>query len=82
MKTIIEVNEYGDFNVLTTRCIMTSEEHFTMFDLKAEFCKNEQIESFTGLPYDKLTEYTNKFVEFLKNKGFKPLVTKSVYFCD
>lgn len=82
MKTVIEIQQFGDFNVMNTHSIMVHPEFFTVFDIKEEFCKFENIESFSGLPHNKLNEYTEKFVKFLKDKGFRQLETKSVYFVD
>lgn len=82
MKTIIEVKAFGDFCIKYTVCIMVSDEIFDIPQLQSEYCKQENIESFKGLPDNKLNEHTDKFIAFLSLKGFEMLQTKEIYFCD
>jgi hypothetical protein len=82
MKTFIEVQEFGDFGMKYTNCIMVSNDNIDKETLLDEFYKLEGIESYRGLDYLILDEITEKFINFLKSKGFKRLKTQSVFFCD
>jgi hypothetical protein len=82
MKTFIEVQEFGDFDMKYTNCIMVSDDNIDKQTLLDEFYKLEGIESYRGLDYLILDEITEKFINFLKSKGFKRLKTQSVFFCD
>ncbi len=82
MKTIIEVEAFGDFDVMYTVVIMVSEEKIELSSLQNEFCQIEGIASFKGVPNNRLYETTENYIAFLKLKGFKALATQKVYFCD
>ena len=82
MNTIIEMQVFGDFDVRCTNCIMVSDEKLNIENLQKEFCDIERIPSFKGLEVHNLSMLTDKFILFLKTKGFRKLQTTELYFCD
>lgn len=81
METIIEVQAFGDFDIMYTECVMVSDIKFDINELQKEFCEIENIPSFRGLK-GSLYELTYNFIAFLELKGFKKLQTTPIYFCD
>lgn len=82
MKTVIELLVWGDFDIKTTDCIMISQFEFDIEDIKNDFCRINNISSFSGLPSNLLSDYNEKFKKFLISLGFKELKTTPIYFCD
>jgi spore coat polysaccharide biosynthesis protein SpsF (cytidylyltransferase family) len=82
IKTAIEVQIFGDFDMKYTECIMVSPEYFNKQDLINEFCELEGITSIKGVAWNKLNHYTQAFIKFLELKGLVKLKTDEVYFTD
>ena len=82
IKTAIEIKQYGDFDLVNTKCIMVSEDKYDFNHLLQEFYKQQGITSNKGLDDNKLNEITEKFIKFLKSKDFYQLKTQSVLFTD
>lgn len=82
LNTFIEVQNFGDFDVKYTDCIMVHSDKIDKNEILKEFYQIQGITSNTGLDYRKLYDITQDFISFLELKGFKRLETQSVYFCD
>jgi hypothetical protein len=82
LNTFIEVQEFGDFDVKYTNCIMVHSDKMDKNEILDEFYQVQGITSNTGLDYRELYNITEDFISFLELKGFKRLETQSVYFCD
>lgn len=82
IKTVIEVQQFADFDMVCTKCIMVSNEKFLKFELLNEFCNINNIPSIKGLDCNKLNQYTEDFVTFLELKGFTELKTFKVLLSD
>lgn len=82
METIIEVQAFGDFDIMYTECVMVSDIKFDINELQKEFCEIENIPSFHDLQRSSFYELTYSFIVFLELKGFKKLQTTPMYFCD
>ena len=80
-KTIIELQEFGDI-VLSTRCIMVSDETLNVDIIIKNFCTLNDIPSIEGLPDNKLKYYTDEFEKYLLSIRFRLLNTNKVYMCD
>ncbi len=81
-KTIIEVQEYGDFDVLYTECIMVSNEEKNVDTIVQDFFKLKNIPNTKGLRYSELYKLTKEFIVYLYSIGFTKLETKTVHFSD
>lgn len=83
MKTIIEIQGWGDFDVKYTEGIYYSELKYDRDSLVEEFCKKYNYPSEDGIQNDSLiSSAPNKFANFLQGKGFKKLKTEKVLFSD
>lgn len=82
INTIIEVQAFGDFDVIHTVCIMVHSDKIDKNEIMEEFYQIEGIPSNTGLEGRCLYDITQNFIAFLELKGFKKLKTQTVYFCD
>ena len=82
INTAIEVQAFGDFDILQTDSIMVSSDKHDTKGLFNEFYELMGIKSNIGLDYRILTEIREDFIAFLKLKGFSKLKTVSIYFCD
>ena len=82
MKTFIEVQAFGDFDMKYTDCIMTHPEKLDTTKILKEFYDVQGINSNTGLSQKQLKTVTQDFVCFLEIKGFTKLKPKQVYFSD
>jgi hypothetical protein len=82
--TIIEVQAFGDFDMLYTECIMVSGGKHEKEELIQEFCVISGLDSTDGkgLKYNMLREVTSDFIAFLSLKGFVKMETQKVYFSD
>ena len=80
--TIIEVEAFGDFDVVYTKCIMVSEEKLDTNIIIKEFCEFANIPSIKGLPYNKLNHYTDEFIVYLEMIGFTVLKTTQIYMSE
>lgn len=83
-KTVIEVQAFGDFDILQTTCVMTSTDWHDPAALMSEFCQINNLppKSGKGLVGVILYEVTNDYIAFLELKGFTRLQTTPQYFCD
>ena len=81
-KTIIEIEVYGDFDMLSRDCIMVSEYNYVVKELVKEYCSSIGIspDDMDTLPDNMVSDATTGFKEFLRKKGFKKLTTKTVCF--
>lgn len=82
IKTAIEVQAFGDFDVKYTDCVMIHSDKMDKNEILKEFYGIQGITSNKGLDDRKLYDITQDFISFLELKGFKRLETQSVYFCD
>ena len=82
INTVIEVQAFGDFDILYTECIMVSSEKHDTKGIFNEFYKLMGIESNTGLGRLILMDIREDFISFLELKGFSKLKTEAIYFCD
>jgi len=82
MKTIIEVQAFGDFDVKYTVCIMVHPEVLNVNEILNEFYSINGISSNKGLSYHVLSTVNDDFISFLELKGFSILKTQAIYFCD
>ena len=82
INTVIEVQQFGDFDVLNTNCIMVHSDAMDKKEILKEFYQIHGIPSNKGLDYKVLSTITEDFISFLELKGFKKLETQPVYFCD
>lgn len=82
INTFIEVQQYSDFDIKTTRGIMWHPDKINTDDLLEEFYSNKWIQSNSGLDNLILWDITNDFVMFLKQKWFKLIKTREVCFSD
>ena len=78
--TVIEVNEYGDYDKLYLAALMYSPKTISKDTLLKEFLKKENLTSTTGV--SNLKKITEKFIVFLESKGFTKLNTQEVHFSD
>jgi hypothetical protein len=82
INTVIEVQAFGDFDILYTDSIMVSSEKHDVKGIFSEFYTFMGIKSNTGLRHTILTEIREDFIAFLELKGFSKLKTNPIYFCD
>lgn len=83
MYNFIEVQRFGDFDILQTECIMYNPNNKkNAQELRNEFCVLENIENPTMVNDRLIYEITEKFIDFLKSKGFSKIKTSSTYFCN
>lgn len=82
IETAIEVQDWGDFDVLRTRCIMVADFKTDVKSVVDEYCAYRGLSGTDGLSYKQLDGRTEDFIKFLKRKGFKELKTKPVCFSD
>lgn len=82
VKTAIEVQRYGDFDIVNTECIMVHPKKINKSELLKEFYRLAGITSQEGLSYSKLETINKDFIAFLELKGFKKLRTYEVLFSD
>jgi hypothetical protein len=82
MKTVIEVQAYGDFDINYTVCIMVHPEKMNEKELMKEFYGLQGIDSDSGLSCKQLQTVTDDFICFLELHGFKELKTYEVCFSD
>jgi hypothetical protein len=82
IETVIEVQQYVDFDVLNTKCIMVSPTKHHKTSLLEEFYEHYGIISYNGHKSEDLSFYTDAFISFLEMKGFTILNTDKIYFCD
>lgn len=78
--TMIEVNEYGDYDKLFLKALLYSPKSYSKDVLLEEFLKKENLTSNVGVSNPK--EVSKKFIEFLESKGFTKLKTQEVHFSD
>lgn len=91
---LIEVKGYADFDIPYTVCIMESDTEYDIKSLLTEFATKQKLKSYegkdieikndgvSGLSYKELRGTTEKWILFLKNRGFKATKTKKVIFSD
>jgi hypothetical protein len=82
INTVIEVQAFGDFDILQTECIMVSSDKHDTEAIFNEFYKLIGIESNTGLGRMILMDIREDLIAFLELKGFFKLKTNPIYFCD
>jgi len=82
MKTIIEVESFGDYDTRYTDSIFVSDEVHDVLYLKSEFCSKIGVESVNTLPTNMVSDTVEAFKMFLIKKGFKRLKTTKVVICD
>ena len=82
MKTIIEVESFGDYGTRYTDSIFISDEVHNVAFLKAEFCSKIGIESLNILPINMVRDTVEEFKMFLIKRGFKQLKTTKVVISD
>ena len=88
--TIIELEAWGDYDMLYTDCIMVTEEVWTVSSLISSFVEDIGFkgdvdirkDGINGLPYDMLSDFNSEFKKYLKKQGFRVLKTKKVHFSD
>lgn len=81
LSTFIEVQDFGDFDVKYTNCIMIHSDKVDKDEILKEFYQIQSITSNIGLNNNQLQNITENFIQFLELKGFKRLETQKVYFC-
>lgn len=81
LNTVIEVQDFGDFDVKYTNCIMVHSDKIDKNEILKEFYQMQGIVSNIGLKNNQLQNITEDFIQFLELKGFKRLETQKVYFC-
>jgi len=82
VKTTIEIQKYGDFDMKYTDCIMVSNEKHRQKKLLKEFYDIYNIKSSSGMDSSMLDKLTEDFICFLEMKGFTKLKTYEVCFSD
>lgn len=80
--TFIEVQAWGDFDIIQTDSIWYSEENRDVKSIEKAFCSINGLGETSGLPYNMLHDCTEEFKKYLKKEGFKQIKTKSVCFSD
>ncbi len=80
--TFIEVQAYGDFDMLYTDSIWYTEENRDVKSITKAFCSLNGLPGTSGLPYNMIRDSTEAFKKFLKKEGFRPINTKTVCFSD
>ena len=80
--TYIEVQAFGDFDILYTECIMVSKDDISTDNIIKDFLDINGLKSTKGLHLNKLRDYTEDFIAYLELLGFEKLKTKQIYFCD
>jgi hypothetical protein len=78
--TFIEVQQFGDFDILITDSIMFHHDSIDVENIEKEFYKIQGIESDSGLSYEQLYDIIPDFIAFLELKGFQKLDTIKVCF--
>lgn len=82
IRTSIEIQEYADFNIPYTKCIMISNVDYNPSDLLKEFFQTQGITSTSGLDIRDLTTITDDYIAFLELKDFKKLPTFKTIFSE
>lgn len=80
--TYIEIQAWGDFGVAYTKCIMVAEGIWDIDYITKSFCHINGLTGTSGLPDNMLSDTTEEFIKFLKEKGFRVLKTKQIIFSD
>ena len=83
MSKFIEVQQFGDFDILQSKCVMYKVDNIVSAEaLRAEFCELEGIRDPTEI-YDLIiNDVTDNFIAFLELLGFEKVVMDSTYFCN
>lgn len=82
IKTAIEVEAWGDFDIKYTKCIMVSPDVRDVKHILKTFCDINGLPGMNGLPNNMISDVNDEFIKYLKKEGFKPLKTKKVCFSD
>ena len=82
MKTIIEIELFGDMGCRYTDCIFVSDMVYDVTTLKIEFCTSVGITRLNTLPSNMVKDTIECFKQFLIKKGFRPLHTDKITICD
>ena len=82
MKTIIEIESYGDLGMKYTDSIFVSDEAHDVAFLKSEFCSIIGVKSIDTLPSNMVRDTIETFKMFLAKNGFKQLKTTKVVISD
>jgi hypothetical protein len=80
--TFIEVQAYGDFDMLYTDSFWYTSEKRDVKSITRAFCSINGLPGTSGLPYNMLRDSTEAFKKYLKKEGFRPISTKAVYFSE
>ena len=82
IKTVIEVQAYGDYDICQTVAIMVSEEKINEKIIIQEFYNTMGICSNSGLSEKVLSTISEDLICFLEMKGFTELKTHVIRFSD
>ena len=82
IKTVIEVESFGDFDVIRTECVMVSFEKLIVKTVVKDYCELRGLDSLSGLPENMINDTRDDFIKYLKGIGFFILKTKKVCISD
>lgn len=82
IKTIIEIEKYVDFDMLSTDCIMVSFEKYNVKTIVKDYCELRGLPSLDGLPDNMIDDTRVDFIKYLKGIDFFILKTKKVCISD
>lgn len=82
IKTSIEVEAFGDFDVSYTDCILVSPDEINVKGFVKNYLSLRGLESESGLPLNMIYDTRKDFIEYAKKNGFFVLKTKKVCFSD
>ncbi len=82
--TFIEVQAYGDFDMLYTESIWYSEEQRDVKSILRAFCSINglDIDSLGNMPSNMISDTRDAYKKFIKREGFSEIKTKTVCFSD
>ena len=72
IKTAIEVEAWGDFDMRYTKCIMVSPDKRDVKSIVKEFCDINGLPSEGGLPDNMLNDVNDEFIKYLKKRVLNP----------